>query len=85
MRSKLVLQVHLLKRRVDNWESGFLGPSQPSLNVGKGFPGLSLKRASAVLYRTTFPTNKNKNKKKFEKKKKISTTVCRRSPCKDYH
>ena len=36
--------------------------------------GLSLKRASAVLYRTTFPTEKKKKKKKleknFEKKKK---------------
>ena len=40
--------------------------------------GLSLKRASAVLYRATFPTKKKKEKKKFEKKKKkIVSTVCR--------
>ena len=32
--------------------------------------GLSLKRASAVLYRTTFPTGKKKKKKIVEKKKK---------------
>ena len=38
--------------------------------------GLSLKHASAVLYRTTFPTKKKKKKKiwKEKKKKKILTT-----------
>ena len=33
------------------------------------YAGLSLKPASAVLYRTTFPTKKKKNLKKKKKKK----------------